>query len=297
MTALILLFAAAASAPAANPFLGRWDLTVRSTNGTDPGWLEVTQANNALAVRMVGRVGGAKRPDRFELAGDSLVLHSRDWFGKYESVEYSIRRDGPNLVGNVKRESGELLQLSGEPAPSLARTRPPKWGPAVSLSSLSGWEPMRAPSRWSEEAGVLKNSAAGPNLRTKAVYDDFQLHLEFLCGDNCNSGVYLRGRYEVAIDNYPNTEGAEHKTGAIYGFVPVTAAQPVKPGEWQSLDITLTGRRVSVRHNGVLVLDDQEIPGPTGGALDTREAAPGPLLLQGDHGPVSYRNLSIRPAK
>jgi hypothetical protein len=84
---------------------------------------------------------------------------------------------------------------------------------------------------------------------------------------------------------------------AIYGFVSPSEITAKKAGEWQTYDITLVGRIVTIVANGKRVVCDQEIPGITGGAIDSREGEPGPLLLQGDHGPVEFRNIVITPAK
>jgi hypothetical protein len=85
--------------------------------------------------------------------------------------------------------------------------------------------------------------------------------------------------------------------GAIYGFLAPNENASKGAGEWQTYDITLVGRRVTVVLNGKTIICDQTIPGITGGALDSDEGAPGPIYLQGDHGPVLYRNLHITPAK
>ena len=84
--------------------------------------------------------------------------------------------------------------------------------------------------------------------------------------------------------------------GAVYGFIAPSEDAGKSENEWQSLDITLVGRRITVVVNGKTVICDQKIYGITGGALDSDEAAPGPMLLQGDHGPVEFRNLILTPA-
>ena len=85
--------------------------------------------------------------------------------------------------------------------------------------------------------------------------------------------------------------------GGVYGFLTpcLNAAKPA--GEWQTIEITLIGRAVTIVLNGERVLDRQAIPGITGGALDSREGDPGPILLQGDHGPIEFRKLTLTPAK
>ena len=122
---------------------------------------------------------------------------------------------------------------------------------------------------------------------------DFKLHIEFRYPEHSNSGVYLRGRYEVQVeDSYGKQPGSVY-LGGVYGFLTPSENVARKAGEWQSYDITLVGRRVTVEANGKTIIHNQIIPGITGGAINSKEATPGPLLLQGDHGPVEYRNITI----
>ena len=132
-------------------------------------------------------------------------------------------------------------------------------------------------------------------IRQKFV--DFKLHLDVNVPPKGNSGIYLRGRHEVQVQDDFGNDPHSRRMGGIYGQVTPTSL-PAKPaGQWQTFDITLIGRRVTVVLNGVVIIDHQEIPGITGGALDSDEAAPGPLMLQGDHGGIRYRNITIQPAK
>jgi hypothetical protein len=109
--------------------------------------------------------------------------------------------------------------------------------------------------------------------------------------------VYLRGRYEVQIEDDSSKEPPSHHMGGIYGFLAPEPELPKKPGEWQSFDITLIGRTVTVAQNGRTIIDRREIPGITGGAIDSHEDLTGPIFLQGDHGSLSFRNIVIVPAK
>ena len=93
-------------------------------------------------------------------------------------------------------------------------------------------------------------------------------------------------------DNYGD-EPESHKVGGIYGFLTPSTNASKPAGEWQSAEVTLVGRVVTVILNGERVIDRQTIPGATGGALDNDEASPGPLMIQGDHGPVEFRKLTI----
>ena len=126
---------------------------------------------------------------------------------------------------------------------------------------------------------------------------DFKLHIEFRYPKGSNSGVYLRGRYEVQIEDLEGTEPPNDVIGAVYGFLPPNASVAKASGEWQTYDITLVGRLVTIVFNGVTVICRAEIPGITGGALDSREGDPGPIYLQGDHGPIDYRNITIAVPK
>jgi hypothetical protein len=145
--------------------------------------------------------------------------------------------------------------------------------------------------------GILRSPKSGANIVTDQTFTDFKLHIEFRYPEGSNSGVYLRGRYEVQIEDSKGEEPLKDLFSAVYGFLPPNEMMAKEAGEWQSFDITLVGRTVNVVANGKTVICNQEIPGITGGALDSREGEPGPLLIQGDHGPIEYRNIMITPAK
>jgi len=136
----------------------------------------------------------------------------------------------------------------------------------------------------------------GTGLISDQSFRDFRLHVEFMYPKGSNSGIYLRGRYEVQIiDGFGQEPGSRNIAG-VYGFVTPTANAARLAGEWQSMDVTLVGRRVTIVLNDETVIDDQEIPGITGGALDSKEGEPGPLFIQGDHGPISFRSIVVTPA-
>ena len=137
----------------------------------------------------------------------------------------------------------------------------------------------------------------GPELINSSQFEDFKLHVEFNIGQGANSGVYLRGRYEVQVEDNSLQEPPSHHTGGIYGFVAASPEQPRKPGEWQAFDITLIGRTITVVQNGQTIITNYEIPGITGGALNSHEALPGPIYLQGsEDGHVMYRKIVLTPA-
>ena len=144
---------------------------------------------------------------------------------------------------------------------------------------------------------IVEGAARGPgaaNIKTTGKYQDFKLHIEVNCPEHGNSGIYLRGRYEVQV----GTEGGklpDHEMGAIYSHYPPPADVPLNLGKWTSFDITLVGRHVTVVRDGKVYHNNVEIPGPTGGALDSNEAEPGPFFLQGDHhGVIRYRTIPVQ---
>jgi len=205
------------------------------------------------------------------------------------------------LTGTQTRPGSATGQIIGLQAPKLDRPMPKAWSKPEKLfngKDLTGWEPLLTEpgkpveNNYKAIDGELVNTAPGANLRTKRTFQDFKLHVEFNCPKDGNSGVYLRGRYEVQVAYDKNDE--KHAMGSIYGLI-APVAMPEKPGEWESFEITLVGRHVTVVRNGVTTIDNQEIAGPTGGALDSNEAEPGPIYIQGDHtGGMKYRNLTIQ---
>ena len=142
----------------------------------------------------------------------------------------------------------------------------------------------------------MVNPESGANIRTVAEFRDFKLHAEWKIPEGSNSGIYLRGRYETQVNDDYGKEPYSRGVGGIYGFVTPTV-NAVKPaGEWNTVDVTLIGYRVTVVVNGETTIDGQLIDGITGGALDANETGPGPIMLQGDHGAVYYRNIVLTPA-
>jgi hypothetical protein len=206
---------------------------------------------------------------------------------------------GDQLSGSMLRPDGSRVSWTGRRAPSLQRAAPPKWGEPMRLFNgvdLAGWHVVQGNNEWQVEDGVLRNVKTGGNLVTDQSFTDFKLQLEFRYAPQGNSGVYLRGRYEVQVLDGPTEEPDSHLQGGIYGFLTPNEIVTNGPDEWNRFEITLVGRLVTVVVNGKTVISEQAIPGITGGALDSDEGAPGPLLLQGDHSPIEYRNIVLTPA-
>jgi hypothetical protein len=223
-----------------------------------------------------------QRPGR-----DAMVLH------------YSAEVRGDKLVGTAKREGGD------RETPFTAQ-RQREWGDPIQLfngKNLAGWRP-RDPNRgfhWSVKDEVLVNRPPDQDIISEKEFQDFKLHVEFSMGRRSNSGIYLRGRYELQLlddfdyDGQPRKPG-KHNNCSIYSRLApsVNASKPA--GEWQTLEATLVGRWLTVVLNGQTVLDNVHLDGITGGALDPNESEPGPLTFQGDHGLVRFRKIAVQPA-
>jgi hypothetical protein len=147
--------------------------------------------------------------------------------------------------------------------------------------------------------GLLVNEAHGANLKSTREFDDFKLHFEVNCPEGANSGFYLRGRYEVQLEYEPaNSEPMERQMGSIYGRLAPSSELPRMPGKWETFDVTLVGRTVTVVRNGTTIIDAKEIEGITGGALDADEGRPGSFYIQGDHtGGLQFRNITVSVPK
>jgi hypothetical protein len=290
---------------AANPFAGRWDLTVTPKSGgaSYPDWMELADRGGKTALRIQPRSGGAREIGDFKVSGTRLhVLYSKA-DAKNPEVTWDLEVAGDKITGTISRAGTASAEVAGVRAPKLDRKPPKAWAPPEPLfngKDLSGWEPMTANNNhWTAKDGELLNTAGGANLKSTRAFEDFKLHFEVNCPADGNSGVYLRGRYELQIE-YQDVDASDrlHSIGSIYSFVGPSTMLPRTPGTWETFDVTLVGRRITIVRNGVKTVDNQEIPGPTGGALDSNEGAPGPFYIQGDHtGGLRYRNITIQPPR
>jgi len=285
------------------PATGRWDLKITASDGTLPSWLEVQKSGNAALVgRFVAVVGSARPISQIIFENDTLRFSIP---AQWESGDQDLRVDaavaGNNLSGTIAFPNGARLPSTGVRAPALQPSGTVQWGKPVTLSNgrdLTGWHALPGgESAWQVVNGVLTNTKAGANLATDGKYGDFKLHIEFRYPARGNSGIYLRGRHELQIEDPVLGVVATEALGAIYGFIPPNENAGKSAGEWQTYDVTLVGRQVTVALNGREVISRRNIPGITGGALDSDEGAPGVIFLQGDHGPVEYRNIVVTPGR
>jgi len=293
----------AADTASAASFLGRWDLTLKAPDREYPSWIEIANKDGQLTARFVSRWGNARPLPKIDIHGTHIMFVSpKEEEDRKDDMVFEGSLDGNTLSGTTTGQDGARWTWTGVRAPLLDRPKSPKWGKPVQLfngKDLQGWEMSHSgPPSWTVKNGDLESPGNGPELIGNYKFQDFKLHIEFNCGKDSNSGVYLRGRYETQIETESESEPPSHHTAGIYGFIAPSPEQPRKPDVWQTFDITLIGRRVTVVQNGKKAIDNQEIPGITGGALDSNEALPGPLYLQGgEKGHVLFRKIVITPAK
>ena len=280
---------------------GRWDITIYDAGKTMPSWLEVVHSGLHTLVGQFVSTGGSARPIskiNFENGKVSFSIPPQWETGNDLSFEATLQ--GDSLAGTVTFPNGKTYNCSGVRAPSLKRPSTPSWGKPIKLlngKDLKGWHPSGEKNQWVVENGILKSAAPGSNLISDASFTDFKLHVEFRYSKRGNSGVYLRGRYEVQILEENSISPPKGTLGAVYGFIAPSELVAKNVGDWQNYDITLTGRMVTIVANGITIICNQEIPGITGGALNSNEGEPGPIMLQGDHEAIEYRNLILIPAK
>lgn len=285
---------------AKNALEGRWDMVIQREGKELPSWLEVRHSgNHTLVGRFVGP-GGSARPVaevKFNEGKFSFSIPPQ-WERGDAYLEFAGQMEGDNLKGTVVFTDGKTYNWVASKAPALHHDMNPTWGKPVRLlngKDLTGWH-ATGENQWVVEDGILKSAKPGSNLVTDNTFMDFKLHVEFRYPKGSNSGVYLRGRYEVQIADNKGVEASDIYLGGVYGFLEPNEMVAKDAGEWQSYDITLIGRRVTIVANGKTIINDQTIPGITGGALDSKEGEPGPILLQGDHDTIEFRNIVITPA-
>lgn len=266
--------------------VGTWKIAARR-EGAPPATLEITREGQELSGKIRGR---QERPiSGVKLAGDTLTFSS----GTGERVaQYEAKIKGDVMEGTVRRGDRE-------PAPFTAQ-REHTWGEPIELfngKDMTGWKPLPGlyPSKWQVVDGIFMTPEGGANIVTEQKFKDFKLHVEFRVPPHGNSGVYLRGRYEIQIEDSHGRPPQASGCGAMYSRI-IPSANPAKPAsEWQTYDATLIGQYLTLVFNDVKVIDNALIEGMTGGALDNHDDEPGPIYLQGDHGKIEFRKITLTP--
>lgn len=280
---------------------GRWDLKLIMDGKEYPSWLEVQHSGvKTLFGRFVYLNGSARPISKVNFDGKKFSFTiPPQWESESRDLVFEGEVTPGGIAGTMVFVDGKKYNWTGILAPSLKREGEPVWSEPINLFNgvnLKGWHAM-GENQWKVEDGMLRSLKSGSNLVTDLKFTDFQLHIEFRYQKASNSGVYLRGRYEVQIIDCKGMDPSSIYLGGVYGFLTPSENVAKEPGVWQSYDITLRGRMVTIIANNKLIIYNQAIPGITGGALDSKESEPGPLYLQGDHGPIDFRNIIITPIK
>lgn len=286
-----------------SPFAGRWDFDVKTTSGVGANWLGIKQNGDALDVWFQPTGGHVYQVKDVKVEGTHLTFTAAAASARHPATVWALDASDGKLTGTAKH-GDESTPLTGVRAPSLEHKAPAAWGKPKALfngKNLDGWEPIgdASKSHWVVKDGLLVNETRGANLKTTRTFEDFKLHFEVNCPDDANSGFYLRGRYEVQLEyERAGTEPLNRAMGAVYGRLGPASPLPRTPGEWETFDVTLVGRMVTVVHNGQTIIDNKEIEGITGGALNADEGEPGPFYIQGDHtGGLKFRNITVAEPK
>ncbi len=305
MRLILFLVAAASLGLAADAdFNGRWDISVPKEPRARSWWLEVSGAGTPqIKGNFVGFPGGNTDPIP-QIAIEGGVLHfsaERGQGQKKMRLEYTAKLVNGKLTGEM-HSGNNSLDFTGVRAPEIDEHDDGSWKEAKPIAlfngkDLSGWHGQvpGQPLGWTVENGALSNHAGANNLVSDQKFWNFKIHVEFKVSEDTNSGIGLRARYEVQIlDDFgkpPNTHG----NGALYSRILPTMNASKPPGEWQSDDIRLVGRDVTVVLNDHKIIDHKHIDGLTAIAMDPNEAEPGPIILQGDHRHVEIRKVILTP--
>ena len=300
--------------------LGDWSLELESG---EPAWMSVAENDGQPLVHMrvyigpdgpysgteatSGRLKFSLRRRRMARGSEVFIESAVEVGVKSGQLEGVIVRTATD--GSVEERigfTGKRIPPLPDSPPDLSKVR---FGLPVLLfngKDLAGWRPHEPDkiNGWSARDGMLVNATAKTdfsptgdhaNLRTEAEFEDFWLHIEFLVEPNRNSGIYLRGMYEAQVVDRDSRMQGIQGPGAIFGRVAPATNAGRPGGEWQTYDLTLVNRHVTVVLNGVRVIDNQPVSGPTAGAIYTDPSAPGPIYLQGDHTAIQYRNIYLAP--
>jgi len=314
IAALVLICTTSAWAQENDPFVkmddpaltGRWDWKVTDGDAQYPSWMEVELSGyRTLVGSYVGQFGSARPIGNIDFnakTGEFRFTLPPQWEKRTTRIVFEGKLEGDTLRGETSNADGETIHFIAQRSPSLEREGRLKWGKKIKLfngKNLDGWKPRHTdlPNGWVVKKGLLTNAEPGNDILTEQTFDDFKLEAQFRYPEESNSGIYLRGRHEVQIeDNYGMIINS-HRIGGVYGHLSprINASRPA--GKWQTLKITLIGRVVTIELNGEAIIERQVIPGITGGALDSDEGKPGPILIQGDHGIVEFRKLVLTPAR
>ena len=289
--------------------LGRWNITGEGAYGDHVYWLEVRQdENGALRGSFLNRRGGLIPLAQVGLEDSELRFEIRPRPNAPREVHRARVEEG-RLLGRMTAEDGSR-EIPSREIPWIGE-RPPQWGThnangrfrlgtPVQLfdgETLQNWLP-RDPSQplgWTIADGAMRNEDRANNLVSRHHFENFRIRAEYSIAEKSNSGIFLRGRYELQIvDDAGQVPGPQGHM-ALYSRVAPALNASLPAGQWQVVEATIVGNRLTVDLNGKRVHDNIVLDGITGGAIDSREGAPGPVMIQGDHGKVAFRRITVTP--
>lgn len=297
----VILCATAGGVAQENPFLGKWDIAGTGPHSEYVYWLEVKMEDGKPAGSFLNRSGSVLKLPEIAIENNELVFSP------------AARPGGPKQVFRAKVEEGRLLGMTilGEQEIAWIGVRPPnwtksnangrhKWGSPVALfdgKTLDLWDVQHKdkPMGWSIVDSAMTNEEKANNIISKHRFEDFKIRCEYKINPKSNSGIYLRGRYELQVLDDAGKEPEIHGHSALYSRVKPLVNASLPADQWQILEATIVGNHLTVTLNGKKVHDNIVIDGITGGALDSNEGDPGPIMLQGDHGKVWYRKVVVTP--
>ncbi len=274
---------------------GTWDVSIDIGDRSMKRTLRLDQKGHQIT----GLYGGGQFPE--SKLSDVTLDHGRLTYsieietggGQQLKINYDVKVQGDRLAGAVAIGGADR---KGE----VKATRRREWGEPIVLFAghdLSNWDFQRVgrENQWKVVDGAMVNEARGWNIFTKQKFKDYKLRIDVKVPPHGNSGLYLNGRYEIQVADSHGRGVNKGGMGAIYGRA-VPTANPSKPAdEWQTFEITFVDYWATVVLNGTMVVDNVLIEGITGGALDSHESKPGPIMLQGDHGHIEIRNVVLTP--
>jgi len=283
-------------------FNGRWDIQLLKDNPDKAWWLEISGAGTpGLKGKFIGFRGGDLNEIKDLRIENGVLTFSDSHAQDPQHFEAKFVASNGHLDGQMTGPGGPIA-FAGYRAPVIRDQDDGTWLKSEPITlfdgkDLSGWTGL-GPSQnlgWTVEGGLLKSTGHAQNLITTGKYWNFLLHIEFNVAEKSNSGVGLRGRYEMQIQDDYGKPVESHINGALYSRIKPLVNASRKAGEWQTADIRLVGRDVSVTLNGKPIIAKQKIEGLTAIAFAPFESEAGPIELQGDHGPVEFRNIVLTP--
>ena len=307
-------------------FLDRWALTIPDGRA---GWLEVTREDGYYDAHILWGGGSVLPVDSVVFPNRNTLMITRSKTVKRKDAQGEVTRtqrfvdtiratvegDTMSLTIMQPNQNGRGMQrheFTGEripPLPPKPDLKKVKFGEPIALfngKDLEQWRLLNEDdvNGWKISNDTLVNDPVQEdgkprihygNLRTNADFEDFNLKLEVMVPENGNSGIYLRGIYEIQVAATYGEPPHSHRMGGIYSRVAPALSAEKPAGEWQTYDITLVDRHVTVYLNGKKIHDNVPLVGCTGGALWSDVTRPGPIYLQGDHTQASYKNIVLTP--